>query len=83
MTVFSPSSAWVIRARPRSVYMAIGLRKYGRAVVPEELPVNGDQLRQTWFWPVRFDQKGYGARDVDDLVNRVAVELDAGRPAGR
>jgi len=48
----------------------------------EELPVNGDQLRQTWFWPPRLEQHGYRAWDVDDLVSRVAAELDAGRPAG-
>jgi hypothetical protein len=44
--------------------------------------VNGDQIRQTWFWPPKSGQSGYDAREVDDLVNQVAAELDAGRPAG-
>jgi DivIVA domain-containing protein len=40
--------------------------------------VNGDQVRN-----VRLPQRGgYRAADVDDLLNRVAAELDAGRPAG-
>jgi hypothetical protein len=44
--------------------------------------VNGDRVRQTWFWPPRSGQSGYGAQEVDDLVNRVAAELDAGGAAG-
>jgi hypothetical protein len=45
-------------------------------------PVTGDQVRDTLFWPPRSGISGYDAREVDDLVRRVAAELDAGRPAG-
>jgi hypothetical protein len=45
--------------------------------------VNGDEVRDTWFCPSqRLEVAGYDARQVDDLVRRVAAELDAGRPAG-
>lgn len=45
--------------------------------------VNGDEVRDTWFCPSqRLEVVGYDARQVDDLVRRVAAELDAGRPAG-
>jgi len=43
-------------------------------------PVNGDEV-----WAVRFSAgefEAYEAREVDDLLRRVAAELDAGRPAG-
>ncbi len=40
--------------------------------------VNGDEIRY-----VRFPRSaGYDASQVKDLLNRVAAELDAGRPAG-
>jgi DivIVA domain-containing protein len=40
--------------------------------------VNGDEVRN-----VRFGSwDGYDASQVDDLLRRLAVELDAGRPAG-
>ena len=41
--------------------------------------MNGDEVRDTWFLRSR---RGYDASEVDDLLNRVAAELDAGRPAG-
>jgi hypothetical protein len=44
--------------------------------------VNGDQLRDMWFWPPRYEVEGYDARQVEDLFRRVAAELDAGRPVG-
>ena len=44
--------------------------------------MDGDQLRRTWFCPPSAGQRGYRAQDVDDLVNRVAAELDVGRPVG-
>lgn len=45
------------------------------------MPVNGDQVRDTWFCPARgYD--GYDAAQVDDLIRRVATELDAARAAG-
>jgi hypothetical protein len=43
--------------------------------------VTGDEVRDTLFWPPQ-QGAGYDAREVDDLVRRVAAELDAGRPAG-
>jgi hypothetical protein len=46
------------------------------------LPVNGDQVRGTWFWPPRYGVEGYDARQVQDLFRRIAAELDAGRPIG-
>jgi DivIVA domain-containing protein len=39
--------------------------------------VNGDEVRD-----VRFPSGSYDASQVDDLLRRIAVELDAGRPAG-
>jgi hypothetical protein len=42
--------------------------------------VNGDQIRDTLFLPSRPGSTGYDAREIDDLVHRVAAELDAGRP---
>jgi hypothetical protein len=44
--------------------------------------MNGAQVRNTWFWPPRETTFGYDAREVDDLLHRLAAELDAGRPAG-
>lgn len=44
--------------------------------------VNGDQVRDTWFWPPRYSVVGYDARQVQELFRRVAAELDAGRPVG-
>jgi len=41
--------------------------------------VNGDEVRDTWFLRSR---RGYDTSEVDDLLDRVAAELDAGRPAG-
>ena len=43
-----------------------------------ERPVNGDEVRDARF----LNGDGYDAGQVDDLLRRVAVELDAGRPAG-
>jgi DivIVA domain-containing protein len=39
--------------------------------------VNGDEIRD-----VRFLDGGYDAAQVDDLLRRISVELDEGRPAG-
>jgi hypothetical protein len=43
-------------------------------------PVNGDDVRDAWF--LRPEQQGYDVSEVDDLLRRVAAELDVGRPAG-
>jgi DivIVA domain-containing protein len=41
-------------------------------------PVTGDEVRN-----VRFPEgSGYDRSEIDDLLNRIAAELDAGRPAG-
>ena len=40
-------------------------------------PVNGDEVRN-----VKFSPGQYSAAEVNDLLERVAAELDAGRPAG-
>ena len=40
--------------------------------------MNGDEVRDARF----LSSDGYDAGQVDDLLRRVAVELDAGRPAG-
>ncbi len=45
-------------------------------------PVNGDQGRGTSFFSRRSGGPGYDAVDVDDLLRRVAAELDSSRPAG-
>jgi hypothetical protein len=44
--------------------------------------VNGDEIRDTWFLRSGSQYNGYEAAQVDDLLRRVAAELDAGRPAG-
>ena len=44
--------------------------------------VNGDQVRDTWFWPPRYSVRGYDARQIQELFRRIAAELDAGRPVG-
>ena len=46
--------------------------------------VNGDVVRDTWFLRNSWLQgrAGYEAPEVDDLLRRVAAELDTGRPAG-
>jgi DivIVA domain-containing protein len=43
-------------------------------------PVDGDEVRNPWF--LRSKQQGYDVSEVDDLLRRVAAELDVGRPAG-
>jgi len=45
-------------------------------------PVTGGEVRDTWFLDARGGYPGYRASDVDELLRRVADELDAGRPAG-
>jgi hypothetical protein len=47
------------------------------------LPVNGGQVRDTWFCPAGKEVPGYDARQVDDLLHRVVAELDAGGSAGQ
>jgi DivIVA domain-containing protein len=42
-------------------------------------PVNGGEVRDTWFFPGLW---GYDVAEVDDLLARVAAELDAGRRPG-
>jgi DivIVA domain-containing protein len=42
--------------------------------------VNGDEVRAVRFGAGRFE--AYAAGEVDDLLRRVAAELDAGRPVG-
>jgi hypothetical protein len=44
--------------------------------------VTGDQVRDTLFWPPCGNRTGYDQQEADDLVRRVAAELDARRPAG-
>jgi hypothetical protein len=44
--------------------------------------VNGDQVRDTWFWAPRSGVQGYDSRQVQELFRRVAAELDADRPVG-
>jgi DivIVA domain-containing protein len=44
--------------------------------------VNGDQVRGTSFIVPKSNRSGYDAAEVDDLLGRVAAELDAGHPAG-
>lgn len=39
--------------------------------------VNGDQVRDTWFYLPPGPVLGYDPRQVDDLLRRVAAELDA------
>jgi DivIVA domain-containing protein len=40
--------------------------------------VTGDEVRNAGFSKL----SGYDASQVNDLLNRIAAELDAGRPAG-
>jgi hypothetical protein len=51
-----------------------GARRIGQAAA-----VTGDEVRDTWFLETN---SGYLASDVDELLRRVAAELDAGRPGG-
>jgi len=46
--------------------------------------VNGDVVRGTWFLRNSWlrGRAGYPTSEVDDLLRRVAAELDADRPAG-
>jgi len=44
-------------------------------------PVNGDEVRAVSFNTRAVE--AYRAREVDDLLRRVAAELDAGRPVGQ
>jgi hypothetical protein len=44
--------------------------------------VNGDQVRGTAFVIPKSIRSGYDADEVEDLLHRVAAELDAERPAG-
>jgi hypothetical protein len=48
--------------------------------IGEAAPVNGDEVRDTWL--LSPSGGGYEGPEVDDLLRRVAAELDAGRPAG-
>jgi DivIVA domain-containing protein len=47
-------------------------------------PVNGEVMRDTWFLRSSWlrSTTGYAAPEVDDLLHRIAAELDTGRPAG-
>ena len=47
-------------------------------------PVNGDVMRDTRFLGNSRlrGRAGYATPEVDDLLGRVAAELDTGRPAG-
>lgn len=45
--------------------------------------VNGDEVRDTRFLsPTGRFTRGYGAAEVDELLGRIAAELDAGRQVG-
>jgi hypothetical protein len=51
--------------------------------VSDALPVNGAQVRNTRILLTPHHEiAGYDTRQVDDLVLRIAAELDARRPAG-
>jgi DivIVA domain-containing protein len=55
--------------------------------VSKAVPVTGDEVRDMWFLDGGGFWRGgniacYLAPDVDDLLRRVAAELDANRPAG-
>jgi hypothetical protein len=55
--------------------------------ISEAAPVTGDEVRDTWFldggsWWGSGRCDGYYTYQVNDLLRRVAAELDAGRPAG-
>lgn len=43
-------------------------------------PVSGNQVRDTTFVTHWGGKKGYDVTEVDDLLHRIATELDAGRP---
>jgi DivIVA domain-containing protein len=49
--------------------------------ISEAVAVNGDEVRATRFLSTR-SAAGYDVPEVDELLARVAAELDAGRPAG-
>jgi DivIVA domain-containing protein len=49
--------------------------------ISEAAPVTGDEVRNIWFSD-NPRAKGYDRSEVDDLLRRVAAELDAGQPAG-
>jgi DivIVA domain-containing protein len=49
--------------------------------ISEAVAVNGEEIRATRFLKPRWSG-GYNAPEVDELLARVAAELDAGRPAG-
>lgn len=44
--------------------------------------MNGDEVRDTWFLRGGSQYNGYDASEVDDLLLRVAAELDAGCSPG-
>jgi DivIVA domain-containing protein len=44
---------------------------------PRDPVLNGDEVRN-----IKFGKGGYDKPQVDDLLDRIAAELDAGRPAG-
>ena len=50
--------------------------------VGEAAAVTGDEVRDTRFVTKDRGIEGYDAAEVDDLLRRVATELDAGGPAG-
>jgi DivIVA domain-containing protein len=59
--------------------------KIGAARTSSYAPsVNGDVVRDTWFLRSSWWRSitGYAVPEVDDLLGRVAAELDADRPAG-
>jgi hypothetical protein len=62
---------------PRGSWLVTGPRRYA-------WPVTGDQVRDATFYTKTSLTGGwvYDAAQVDDLLRRVADELDAGRPAG-
>jgi DivIVA domain-containing protein len=58
----------------------------GERLGSDARPVTGDEVRNITFLNAggfgAAGVRGYDASDVDDLLGRVAAELDAGRPAG-
>ncbi len=59
---------------PRGSLLVTGPGRYARLVT-------GDMIRDATFGIVRLGD-GYDVAQVDELLGRIAEELDAGRPAG-
>jgi DivIVA domain-containing protein len=58
-----------------SLWALVGSGNYGP-------PVNGDGVRDTTFMPTGNLTRAYDVAEVDELLGRIAAELDAGRQVG-